>query len=135
MSDFIPRLYISVKTVSISHNRAVLGGKNLSDLHILSYEYQWASHSKLEVGGQYLMSKLDSNIPLKVHALVKTALIYYLAYSENENIVNTYLSIFRQTFPSRSILGWYTMVSHFTFGGSWGYPCKTLKLNTKRPPL
>lgn len=51
------------------------------------------------------MSKLDSNIPLKVHALVKTALIYYLACSENEDIVNTYLSIFRQTFPSRSILG------------------------------
>lgn len=51
------------------------------------------------------MSELDSNIPLKAHALVKTALIYYLAYSKNENIVNTYLSIFRQTFPSRSILG------------------------------
>lgn len=53
------------------------------------------------------MSKLDSNIPLKVHAepLVKTALIYYLAYTKNEDIVNTYLSIFRQTFPSRSILG------------------------------
>ena len=33
-----------------------------------------------------------------------------------------YLNILRQILPSRSMLGWYTGVSHFTFGGSCGYP-------------
>ena len=28
--------------------------------------------------------------------------------------------MFKQTLPSRSMFGWYTGVSHFTFGGSCG---------------
>ena len=63
------------------------------------------------------------------------------------------LRMLRQTFPSRSMFGWYTFVSHFTWqivelqqglffvisvstlGGSWGYAAPILKLNVNCPFL
>lgn len=41
----------------------------------------------------------------------------------------------RQTFPSRSIFGWYIFCVHFTFGGSCGKFWFTAKVKTNEPPL
>lgn len=45
------------------------------------------------------------------------------------------LKIFRHTFPSRSMFGWYIFCVHFTLGGSWGKFWLMLNVKLKLPPL
>lgn len=77
-TSFSYNMYIYfVKTELISHNREDLG-KQLSSFDSLWILMNLSQQIKIrKKGGQYLMRKLDSNIPPKVQALVKTVLCYF----------------------------------------------------------